>query len=742
MQIDLIVIFSFFLLFFVIDALGFSLLVCNSTMKDKKTTKEQAAVPKDSFKKSFGRLLTLAYPDQSSFIKAIGALCVSSLTNLLLPTLIGLAVDRVSSSDTNGCIMRTSSATASDTVVRSSISLLRRIKNMTDTHFFLGCLGIFSIGSVASWYRTYTVGAITENIAMRLRTQIYASVLRQDLATQEAGIQQSNTATNDTDTVATNDTKNSHNNNNNNNNKINAFDIVQALSVEADVLAGAVTKVITDFLRSLNSTLGGSLMLLSLSPKLTMVSLSIVPLIGITAMVSRMRTRKQSKEVATELSNVNGRANERIKHLRTVKTFARETYELNEYIKLIENIKQLRINIKMSEGIFMGMTNMVGTSSILGVLCFGGWLVKKGELTGGKLTAFMSYTLMLGMGSALLMGIRNKTIAAVAAAENVFTLLDRIDSNKNEEEEEEGKEKIDVTKSVPAKVFHGDIVFHNVGFTYPYSAIDENVNETTNETTNENPEDENEKTDDEHTTTTIPKTRRSAVLNGLNLTIQTGARTALVGPSGAGKSTVLALLLRLYNVDQGTITIGGVDINTMSKDVLLQNIGVVDQRPILWNISILENIRYGNLTATDSEIMTVIQKACLETFVNSLPNGVHTIVGEEGSVRMSGGQLARIAIARAMIKNPPILILDEATASLDSISEQVVNQAITELMKGRTTLVVGHSVDAIRGSHTCCVLENGAISEKGELNALLLQNQESRLKLYVSTGSAGNNKKQ
>ena len=722
---------------------GFSLLVCNSTMKDKKTTKEQAAVPKDSFKKSFGRLLTLAYPDQSSFIKAIGALCVSSLTNLLLPTLIGLAVDRVSSSDTNGCIMRTSSATASDTVVRSSISLLRRIKNMTDTHFFLGCLGIFSIGSVASWYRTYTVGAITENIAMRLRTQIYASVLRQDLATQEAGIQQSNTAMNDTDTVATNDTKNSHNNNNNNNNnnKINAFDIVQALSVEADVLAGAVTKVITDFLRSLNSTLGGSLMLLSLSPKLTMVSLSIVPLIGITAMVSRMRTRKQSKEVATELSNVNGRANERIKHLRTVKTFARETYELNEYIKLIENIKQLRINIKMSEGIFMGMTNMVGTSSILGVLCFGGWLVKKGELTGGKLTAFMSYTLMLGMGSALLMGIRNKTIAAVAAAENVFTLLDRIDSNKNEEEEE-GKEKIDVTKSVPAKVFHGDIVFHNVGFTYPYSAIDENVNETTNETTNENPEDENEKTDDEHTTTTIPKTRRSAVLNGLNLTIQTGARTALVGPSGAGKSTVLALLLRLYNVDQGTITIGGVDISTMSKDVLLQNIGVVDQRPILWNISILENIRYGNLTATDSEIMTVIQKACLETFVNSLPNGVHTIVGEEGSVRMSGGQLARIAIARAMIKNPPILILDEATASLDSISEQVVNQAITELMKGRTTLVVGHSVDAIRGSHTCCVLENGAISEKGELNALLLQNQESRLKLYVSTGSAGNNKKQ
>ena len=712
-------------------------------MKDKKTTKEQAAVPKDSFKKSFGRLLTLAYPDQSSFIKAIGALCVSSLTNLLLPTLIGLAVDRVSSSDTNGCIMRTSSATASDTVVRSSISLLRRIKNMTDTHFFLGCLGIFSIGSVASWYRTYTVGAITENIAMRLRTQIYASVLRQDLATQEAGIQQSNTAMNDTDTVATNDTKNSHNNNNNNNNnnKINAFDIVQALSVEADVLAGAVTKVITDFLRSLNSTLGGSLMLLSLSPKLTMVSLSIVPLIGITAMVSRMRTRKQSKEVATELSNVNGRANERIKHLRTVKTFARETYELNEYIKLIENIKQLRINIKMSEGIFMGMTNMVGTSSILGVLCFGGWLVKKGELTGGKLTAFMSYTLMLGMGSALLMGIRNKTIAAVAAAENVFTLLDRIDSNKNEEEEE-GKEKIDVTKSVPAKVFHGDIVFHNVGFTYPYSAIDENVNETTNETTNENPEDENEKTDDEHTTTTIPKTRRSAVLNGLNLTIQTGARTALVGPSGAGKSTVLALLLRLYNVDQGTITIGGVDISTMSKDVLLQNIGVVDQRPILWNISILENIRYGNLTATDSEIMTVIQKACLETFVNSLPNGVHTIVGEEGSVRMSGGQLARIAIARAMIKNPPILILDEATASLDSISEQVVNQAITELMKGRTTLVVGHSVDAIRGSHTCCVLENGAISEKGELNALLLQNQESRLKLYVSTGSAGNNKKQ
>ena len=146
-------------------------------------------------------------------------------------------------------------------------------------------------------------------------------------------------------------------------------------------------------------------------------------------MISRMRTRKQAKLVSRELSLVNGRADERLKHLRTVKIFGREEHELNQYEIMVAKIKKMRTKVAMSEGIFMGALNMSATTSMLSVLCFGGWLVKRGEMTGGKLTAFMSYTIMLGAGSSMLAGIREKTVSAVATAENVFTVLDQRDAN-------------------------------------------------------------------------------------------------------------------------------------------------------------------------------------------------------------------------------------------------------------------------------------------------------------------------
>ena len=719
--------------------------------KAQTTTPPLPPKPKnESFKAAFSRLLALAYPDRTSFAFAVGALCISSLSNLLLPTVLGLAVDRVSGGGAGH-----SSSTLAVGDARSSLSVLRNLKDLTDAQFFLGCLGVFGVGSLASWFRTYTVGTITENIAMRLRYQIYASVLWQDLAKQDAETRPLNHTTaaiaheggsgeafssdQNGSTNNTNEDGNEDGNKDGNTNErqdaaaaasnLQAFDIVQALSVESDVLAGAVTKVLTNFLRGLNSTLGGSIMLLTLSPKLTVASISVVPLIGVTAMVSRMRTRKQAKEVAKELSTVNGRADERLKHLSTVKMFGREEYELQEYLHLIKKIKKMRSKVAMSDGIFMGALNMAFTSSMLGVLCFGGWLVKRGELTGGKLTAFMSYTLMLGAGSSMLAGIRQKTVSAVAAADNVFCLLDNKNSNNNNnDDDDDNDDNVDnvnkvnsdgtqntttntttattqTTEKEYSNIFHsGDIIFHNVSFKYPYS-IGEN-GETS-----------------------------KCILNGLQLKIRHGEKTALVGPSGAGKSTVLALLLRLYDVNEGTITIGGMNIQEIPKELLLQKIGIVNQRPILWNISIKENIRYGRLDATDEEIDQALMDVNLESFVQSLPNGSDTIVGEDGNVRMSGGQLARIAIARAMIKKPSILILDEATSSLDSVSENKVSQALETLMMNKTTLVVGHSVDAIRDSKTCFVLENGQISEEGPLNVLLQQNQESRLQKYVNSNS-------
>lgn len=360
----------------------------------------------------------------------------------------------------------------------------------------------------------------------------------------------------------------------------------------------------------------------------------------------------------------------------------------------------------------MGTLNMAVTSSMLGVLCFGGLLVKRGELTGGKLTAFMSYTILLGMGSSLLASTKQKTISAVAAAENVFTILDQAQATQATQAMhgdaataavERELNTTEVTEAISNDVLSGDIVFDNVHFGYKNAGVGEAAK------------------------------RASKVLSGFDWRVAAGHSTALVGPSGAGKSTVLALLLGLYTVDRGSITIGGIDITTIPRSLWLDNVGVVDQRPVLWNVSIRENIRYGRLNATNDEIDSVVSKAHMLEFINAMPLGLDTIVGEEGSVRLSGGQLARIAIARAMIKDCKILILDESTASLDSVSETIVRQAIDELMVGRTTIVVGHSIDAIKGSTTVCVLEDGCISEQGDMGQLLQMNQESRFKKYVQS---------
>jgi ABC-type multidrug transport system fused ATPase/permease subunit len=638
------------------------------------------------FKSSAVRLLSLIYPDRKAFAFAVGAMTVSSVCNLLLPTVLGLAVDRVSGS--------TSTSTAP-----STSSVMNTVRNLQDAHFFAGCLGIFGLGSLASWYRTYTVGAITENIAMRLRCQIYASVLHRDSFLRNNSTV-SPSATQETDTE-TQEIKDSSSSSQQTLETLQCFDVVQALSVESDVLAGAATKILTNLLRGCNSAFGGSMLLLTISPKLTVASLAVVPLIGITAMVTRLRTRQQSKEVSKQLSIVNGRADERLKHLHTVKIFAREQYELQEYTTLVEHIKQLRQNVAFSDGIFMGALNMSVTSSLLGVLCFGGVLVKRGELTGGKLTAFMSYTMMMGMGSSMLAGIKVKTVSAVAAAENVFRILDQTDRGGGGEDEVDGESNDEGCSAV----FTGDILFDRVHFGYANCGVGSDGQ------------------------------RASKVLNGLQCKVAAGSQTAFVGPSGAGKSTIIALLLRLYECNSGSITIGGVNIQDIPREVLLKNIGVVNQRPVLWNVSIRENIRYGRLDATDDEIDSVVEKAHMHEFIKDMPLGLETVVGEEGSVRLSGGQLARIAIARAMIKNPPILILDEATSSLDQISEQIVRKAIDELMVGRTTIVVGHSIDAIKSSTTVCVVENGQICEQGEMMVLLQQNQESKLMKYVHSST-------
>jgi ABC-type multidrug transport system fused ATPase/permease subunit len=221
----------------------------------------------------------------------------------------------------------------------------------------------------------------------------------------------------------------------------------------------------------------------------------------------------------------------------------------------------------------------------------------------------------------------------------------------------------------------------------------------------------------------------------LNLTLKGQQQTAIVGPSGAGKSTVASLLLRLYEVQHGRITIGGVDIKTVPISVLRAAIGVVDQRPVLWKGTIRENIRYGLSSASpnqDKRIEAAARDAFVDEFAKGMPLGLDTVVGEGGNT-LSGGQIARIAIARAIVKDPPILILDEATSSLDAASETEVRRAINRIMQQRTTMVIGHSLDAIRDADHVVVLEGGCVSEEGTIKALKANGDSKLLKFVVAS---------
>jgi subfamily B ATP-binding cassette protein MsbA len=365
----------------------------------------------------------------------------------------------------------------------------------------------------------------------------------------------------------------------------------------------------------------------------------------------------------------------------------------------------------------MGSLNFAMTSSLLGIMCFGGLMVKKGELTGGKLTAFMGYTMWLGLGAASLASIRAKTIKTVAASRNVFRVLDAADAADNKKDSTRsgsgsGSSGSKTTDSISSKrgeqfdasTLRGNIVFEDVRFAYANG----------------------------------PSSAGGAGGVGheggpaLNLTFKGQQQTALAGPSGAGKSTVASLLLRLYDVAQGRITIGGVDIKSVPISVLREAIGVVDQRPVLWKGTIRENIRYGLFSATDARVEAAARDAFVDEFAHRMPLGLDTVVGEGGST-LSGGQIARIAIARAIVKDPPILILDEATSSLDAASETEVRRAINRIMQHRTTMVIGHSLDAIRDAHHVVVLEEGCVSEEGTIEALKAKGDSKLLKFVVAS---------
>ncbi|WP_433927000.1 ABC transporter ATP-binding protein [Sorangium cellulosum] len=447
-------------------------------------------------------------------------------------------------------------------------------------------------------------------------------------------------------------------------------ELTSRLASDTMVLQGAVSVNVSMAVRCAASVIGGVAFLLITSPRLTLLMLTVVPLVALGSVSYGRHVRELSRAVQDSLARASEAAEEALSGIRTVRAFAAERREVDRYADRIgASLEVARARIRASAG-FMGLVTFAGHAAAALVLWYGGHLVVDGRLTLGGLTSFLVYTVLVAFALGGLSDLWAQLMKAAGAAERIFDLLDREPAMAD-------------AGGVEPLAVEGRLELQRVRFSYP--------------------------------------SRRDApVLKDIDISARPGEVIALVGPSGAGKSTIAALLLRFYDPDEGRILLDGRDVRELSPAWLRRQIGLVAQEPLLFAASIADNIRYGREGASDEQVEAAARAANAHDFIARFPAGYRTLVGERG-VQLSGGQKQRVAIARAMLKDPRILVLDEATSALDAESEHLVQGALDALMKGRTTLIIAHRLSTVMGADRVLVVDGGTIVQSGAHAALLAE---------------------
>src|SRR6185436_1653500 len=377
-------------------------------------------------------------------------------------------------------------------------------------------------------------------------------------------------------------------------------------------------------------------------------------------------------QIQDQLADSTVVAEEGLQGIRVVKSFGREEYETERYHNAMEKTFRASLRMSVYNSTFGALMMFLGFSTIAAIMWYGGREVISGHLTLAMITGFLMYGISIAGSLGGLAGLYAQLRSAIGGVQRVFEILDT-DPNIQDE-----------PNAVVMPPAQGRIQFENISFTY----------------------------DGEF-----------PVLQNVSLEIQVGEILALVGPSGAGKSTIFNLIPRFYDPTGGSICIDGYNLRSVTQHSLREQIGIVPQETILFGGTIRENILYGRLDATENEMIEAAQAANAHEFIMNFPKQFETIVGERG-MNLSGGKRQRIAIARAILKDPAILLLDEATSSLDNESEGLVQEALDRLMQGRTTVIVAHRLSTIKVAHRIAVLDSGRIVELGthedlmELNGL------------------------
>ena len=450
-------------------------------------------------------------------------------------------------------------------------------------------------------------------------------------------------------------------------------EVISRLTSDTTVLESAIGSSISMALRNFLNMLGALVMLFVTSPKLTALVLLGVPLVVVPIILFGKKVRKLSRASQDRVADVGAYIDEALHEIRTVQAYGHETHDRRLFGERVEQVFATSVRRIRQRASLMAAVILLVFGAIGFILWVGGHDVVAGNLSGGQLSAFIFYAVMLAVGVGTVSEVIGDLQRAAGATERLMELLAT-----------EPEITVPANPQPLPEPPLGTIALENVSFYYP-SRLD------------------------------------TPALENLTLQIPSGQKLALVGPSGAGKTTLFQLLLRYYDPQGGVVRIDGIDLKLADPKTVRSRIALVPQDPVIFAASVAENVRYGRIDATDEEVRAACEAACATEFIDQLPDGLNSFLGERG-VRLSGGQRQRIAIARAILADRPILLLDEATSALDAASERLVQLALERLMHNRTTLIIAHRFATVQGVDSIAVMDHGHIVGIGTHAELMRDN--------------------
>ncbi|WP_032123442.1 ABC transporter ATP-binding protein [Clostridium amazonitimonense] len=444
-------------------------------------------------------------------------------------------------------------------------------------------------------------------------------------------------------------------------------EILSCVTNDIDTVSSTLQQSLTQLITSVVTIIGVIVMMLTISPVLTLVTIVTLPLSVLVTTTIAKRSQSYFAKQQKTLGELNGHVEEMYTGHKIVKAFGHEEKSIKEFNEINEKLYNVGWKAQFISGIIMPLMNFINNIGYVLVCVVGGIFVTKKKIELGDIQAFIQYSRQFGQPIVQTANIVNILQSTVAAAERVFELLDEVE----EIPDASGSEIIEFPK--------GEVKFENVKFGYKEGVT---------------------------------------LIEDMNIDVKKGQTIAIVGPTGAGKTTLVNLLMRFYEINEGKITVDGVDIRDLKRGDLRNIFGMVLQDTWLFNGTIRENIGYGRSEATEEDIINAAKAAHADHFIRTLPEGYDTVLNEEAS-NISQGQKQLLTIARAILADPSILILDEATSSVDTRTEIYIQKAMTELMKGRTSFVIAHRLSTIRDADLILVMKDGSIIEKGNHEELL-----------------------